>query len=189
MTSEDTAPAVNPRNEVTGGCKRKVPLSADERALRDDKRALRAKIKATPDPYLSDELRELRAKAKALREAARASFTPRPRGRPRLSAEERAARLNGSEVAPRDGRTEDQLVTAAYQSMYWQRNKATIVAKRKALLAGMTEAEREQERARHRISHKQSRNRQKAKITELLRTVEKLSRTLEDELQSMGNAT
>lgn len=181
-SGQATPPAVKVR-------KRKVPLSAEEVALRDDIRALRAKIKATPDPYLSEELRGLRAKAKALRETGRALFVPRPRGRPRLSAEERAARLSGREVTPGDGRTEGRLITAAYQSSYWQRNKETLVAKRKALLASMTEAEREAERQRMRIARKKSANRQKAQIAELLKTVEALSELLEDDRLTMGTVT
>jgi hypothetical protein len=174
---------------------RKVPLSADEVALRDAKRDLRARIKATPDPYLSGELRALRAKAKALRETTRALFVPRPKGRPRLSAEERAARLTGCEVAPREGRSpdqvrgEDQLITAAYQSSYWRRNKAALVAKRKALLASMTDAEREIERQRMRIARKKSANRNKAQIAELLKTVEALSGLLEGKVLSKENVS
>jgi hypothetical protein len=143
---------------------RYVPLSADEKLMREDMRILRAKIKAFPDPYLSRELRELRAKAKALRETTRALFVPRPKGRPRLSAEERAAR--GPLGRP---------------------------PARRILLASMTEAEREAfragERTRRNIARQQSVTRQKTQIVELLKTVEALDGLLKDSLLSKENVS
>jgi hypothetical protein len=96
----------------------------------------------------------------------------RPRGRPRLSDEERAARTG-----------------PAYQSSYWRQNKAALTVKRKAKIANMTEADREAERRRIRISRKKSANGQKAQIAELLKTIEALSELLEDEPLSMDNVT
>jgi hypothetical protein len=99
---------------------------------------------------------------------------PKKIGRPRLSDEERQ---------------EAKRKLVAKQSSYWRQNKAALAAKRKAKLANMTEAEKEAERQRMRIARKKSVNRHKAKIVELLQTVEALSRVIESGLLHTGEAS
>jgi hypothetical protein len=82
-------------------------LSDEEKAIAEEIIALREKARALRDPILRDELRALQRKAIAMREQARASFAerlalpkpaPKPRGRPRLSDEERAKRNERSKA-------------------------------------------------------------------------------------------
>lgn len=119
----------------------------------------------------------------------------RPRGRPRLSDEERARRAGHLPKRPRGRpRLSDEeralLTRPAYQASYWRRNKEALIAKRKAKLANMTEAEREAARLRDNASKKRSAARREAKIAELLNIVEALNNLLEnDDLLAMGNAT
>jgi hypothetical protein len=146
--------------------------------VRQAQRALEVREKPRR-PRLSDEERALRDGPK------------RPRGRPRMSDEERALCDGPRRPRGRPRLSDDERAlrnSPAYNASYWGRNKETLTAKRKARLAGMTEEQREVERQLGRVYRNNYATRQKARIAELLQTVEALNQIIESEILHIGEA-